>query len=242
MNSTETLRRIPRPKGITNTARLSTRNDTYDKMIGHYLKGNIPDARTLSAYEFGLLYNIPDNMIQSRIKDGLVSGLLQGGDLQKTLEEERLKILSTSLHRIGDSDHQLNRLLAYLASRILNSRSVPPDLIKELNSAISNQVRLTETSFKAITILNQSLSTVLQSTGDKEKEEHLSRDQILAELEGLKLAGNLDHYLEGVPNLEPHNLGVKKRAESNICAVHEYNKAEEVTPIKIPENITILPK
>ncbi len=234
--------RIPRPKGVTNTARLSTQNILYDSMIGHYLKGNIPDARTLSAYEFGLLYNIPDSMIQARIKDGLVSGLLQGGDIQKTLEDERLKILSTSLHRIGDSDHQLNRLLAYLAQRILGSRGAPPDLIKELNSAIGNQVRLTETSFKAITILNQALATVAQSVPDAEKEEHLDRETILQELETMKLTGNLTQYLEGTPNLEPHNLGMRKREENNNPSVHEFQKAQEVPAIAIPEVIPILPQ
>ena len=238
MNTVETPK-IPRPKGMTNTARLNPKQVTYDKMIGHYLKGNIPEARTLSAYEFGLLYNIPDNLIQSRIKDGLVSGLLQSGDLQKTLEEERLKILSSSLHRIGDSDHQLNRLLAYLAGRILNSRGAPPDLIKELNSAIGNQVRLTETSFKAITILNQALATVAQAP--QAEEEHLNREQILSELENLRVNGSLDHYLEGTPNLEPHNLGQMRKREKTP-AVHEFNKAHEVKLIEIPEDIPIMPK
>lgn len=241
MNTIET-QRIPRPKGITNTARLSTQNVLYDLMIGHYLKGNIAEARTLSAYEFGLLYNIPDTMIQSRIKDGLVSGLLESPDLQKTLEAERLKVLSSSLHRIGDSDHQLNRLLAYLASRILSSRGATPDLIKELNSAIGNQVRLTETSFKAITILNQALSTVIPTETDSAQEEQLTRESILKELETMKLTTDLDKYLEGTPNLEPHNLGVKRRAENNNPAVHEFQKAQDVTLITIPEDIPILPK
>jgi hypothetical protein len=241
MNTAE-IKRIPRPKGVTNTARLSTRNDTYDNMIGHYLKGNIPEARTLSAYEFGLLYNIPDGMIQARVKDGLVSGLLQSGDLQKTLEDERLKILSSSLHRIGDSDHQLNRLLAYLTQRILTTQAASPDLIKELNTVIGTQVRLTETSFKAITILNQALSTVLATSGDVEVEEQLDRETILKELETMKLTKNLDQYLEGTPNLEPHNLGIKKRKENNNPAVHEFSAAKEVTLIKIPEEIPILPK
>jgi len=211
-------------------------------MIGLYLKGSIPDALSLSAYEFGLLYNIPDNMIQARIKDGLVSGILQDGDLVKTLEAERLKILSTSLYRIGNSDHELNRLLAYLGSRVLSGRGSSPDLIKELNTTIGTQVRLTETSFKAITLLNQALATAVQEDANGPIEDHLTRDQILVEFENMKLTGDADKYLEGTPNLEPHNLGMKRKEKLSLAAAHEFNKADEVEPIAIPADITVSPR
>lgn len=236
------IKRIPRPKGITNSARTGTRNQTYDKMIGSYLKGNIPNAIALSAYEFGLLYNIPDQMIQARVKDGLVSGLIQDNNLIESLEAERLKLLSSSLHRLGNSDFQLERLLAYLAKRILLSPGAPADLIKELNAAIGTQVRLTETSFKGITILNQALASVIQEAPTKAAETQLTREEILAEIEAMKLEPHLETYLEGTPNLKPHNLGAQEKAKLNVAAAHEFNPAEEVEPILIPASITVPPK
>jgi len=237
------IRRIPRPRGITNTARTQENGVAYDKMIQAYLQGAIPDAVTLSAYEFGLLYNIPDNLIQSRIKDGLVSGLLQDNNMIKTLEEERLKILSTSLHRLGSSDQHLNNLLAYLSRRILSSPRAPAEIVKELNTTIGTQVRLTETSFKAITILNQALSSVIQEAPSATEEKQIDREQILLEMEKMKIDGNLDHYLEGVPDLSPHNLGaLKKRDSLNQASVHEFNPAKEVDPVLIPEVVTVPPQ
>ncbi len=237
------IQRRRRPKGVTNLARTQDNKVIYDKMIGQYLKGLIPDAVTLSAYEFGLLYNIPDNMIQSRIKDGLVSGLLQDNNLIDTLEAERLKILSSSLHRLGSSDQHLNALLSYLGRRILLSPGAPPEIVKELNTAIGTQVRLTETSFKAITILNQALTSVIQEAPSAAKEQQMDREAILLEMEKMTISGNLEQYLEGVPDLAPHNLGaLQKRDRLNISEVHEFNKAEDVEAVVIPAKVTVLPR
>lgn len=243
METENAVRRIPRPKGITNMARTGSRNVLYDTMVKNYLRGNIPEAATMSAHEFALLYNIPEHMVLARIKDGLSSELIQDNNLVQDLEKERLKILSSSLFRLGDSDLQLNRLLAYLGRRILGSPGAPAFLIKELNGAIGTQVRLTETSLKAITILNQALSTIVPTAQEDKKEEHLTKIQILQELE--RLAGpNLDHYLEGTPDLAPHNLGSRRiaKAQSSNPAVHEYTKGLEVHPIPVLPNHVSLPR
>jgi len=235
--------RKARPRGFTNVCRSQSRDTIFDTAIKEFLAGNLPDAVALSAMEFSTLYRIPYQMVAARIKDGLASELLQGGDIKKTLEEERLKLLSSSLYRIGDSDLQLQRLVSHLARRVAQNPKAWPDLIKELNSAIGNQIKLTETGFKAITLLNQALATVPEDSLEI-TEKDLTRDQILTVIDKAHPEQDFSQYLEQTPIISPHNLGTGKRTTKSlkIAESHEFNKAQEIDPVKIHQEITVTPR
>jgi hypothetical protein len=241
--------RIPRPKGFTNVCRTGENKVIYDTAVKHYLQGAWPQAVALSHVEFSRLLNIPMNSVTSRIKDGLASELLQGKDLKATLEEERLKLLSSTLFGLGNSDAESQRLAAYLTSRIYNNPKSWPDLIKELNTVIGTQVRLSETKMKMIDMLTKVLETAPQEVEELAPEDKpLDRDEILTYLDKSfnpsELAGGHQKYLEGTPDIAPHNLGPGSDANkvAKTLEVHEYQDPEEVDPVAIHQSIIISPK
>jgi len=236
-------RRIPRPRGVTQAVIADNPKAAQKKLITAYLAGTFPfqGSVTLAPEQFSELYNIPIRAIHLRIKDGLVENMLDGTDLAKTLEDQRLKSFNRALFRIGVSDHHLDRLTRKLAGPVLESPRPHPMMVKEFNAAIGNQIRLTETELKTIVLMNQALTTVDPGAqGDKEDE--ITRAEILDEMDKLKADPKLlAHYVEGTPELAPAGLDKsKKRRNYNKEANHDWNRELEVDPaakmieVKVP--------
>ena len=147
-----TDQRIPRPKGVTIKAKEGNTKEVYNLCSEAFTRGLFPyNQKALSIYKFASQYNIPEAIIEAHIKDGLAHSLISDdGNLVEQIEKERLKLFSSSLFRLGNSDRQLNSLLEYLANRVLGNPTAHPLLLKEMNSSLTTQVKLTETSLKAI--------------------------------------------------------------------------------------------
>ncbi len=246
-NSTNTpkeINRIPRPKGATLLAKGQETTLLRDRIISAYLQGTFPFGGVhLSMYEFAELYNIPIQTVQRRIKDGLADNMLDDTDLAKTLEEERLKAFSQVLYRIGVSDHDIEKLTSHLGRAIYSSSRVSPDLISELNSAIGNKIKLSETQLKTIVLMNQAMTALLQQPKAL-TEESLSRDEILATISkaGVNIE-DLKKHLKDTPDLSPIGLEAKRSAKSlNKEASHEYQKLTEVKKIPIQGTVVAHPR
>ena len=109
-----------------------------------------------------------------------------------------------------------------------------------MNSALGTQVRLTETSLKAITMLNDALSTIVPEQEGLAAEDHLTREEIMAELSRMKATEeDLQKHLEGTPSLDPIDGGDRPR-ERLKEGDHSYLKKPEVSLPPIPEDIPIL--
>lgn len=235
--------RIPRPKGVTIKAKEGNTKEVYNLCSEAFTRGLFPyNHQELSIYKFASLYNIPEQVIEAHIKDGLAHSLISDdGDLVQTIEQERLKLFSSSLFRLGNSDRQLNSLLAYLANRVLNNPTAHPLLLKEMNSSLNTQVKLTETSLKAITMLNEALVAHAQQTGVEEiTDEALTREQVLKELEEIKISPQLlESHLADVPNIHP--MGEAKGTRANLHpGTDSYVKHPETTvPAKLVEAVSL---
>lgn len=236
------LTRIPRPRGVTLKSKEGRTKEVYDNICQAFVRGLFPFGQTqLSIYKFASLYKVPVKVIESHVKDGLAHNLITDeGDLAGKLEAERLKLLSSNLFRIGNSDRLLNNFLTYLSGRVLDNPTAHPLLLKEMNSSITSQIKLTETGLKAIQMLNEALSTV-----DPEAvsvDEVLTREEILAEMASLKLNPEaLARHLEGTPNITPLNLKLKT---SEVASGNDsYNKfPEDVKEVaEIPE-VVVMPR
>ena len=234
--------RIPRPQGATVKAKEGNTQALYHSISEAFIRGLFPlRGPQLSLYKFASLYKVPMKVLESHVKDGLAHNLIEDdGDLAKKLEAERLRLFSSSLFRIGNSDRVLNATLEYLTDRVLNNRTAHPLVVKELNSSIGSQIKLTETSLKAITMLNDALSTVAQ-VQDVSAEEQLTREEILKEMETIKITQvESQKYLEGTPNITPLNL-TKKKANLQP-GTDSYQKFPEAPETKVPPTPVILPQ
>ena len=231
--------RIPRPKGVTIKAKEKNTTGVYNLLAEAFTRGLFPyNQQALSIYQFASLYSIPENIVEAHIKDGLAHSLISDdGDLVSKIEAERLKLFSSSLFRLGNSDRQLNSLLAYLANRVLDNPTAHPLLLKEMNSSLNTQVKLTETSLKAITMLNEALVAHAQQTGAEEiTDDVLTREEILREIEGIKLNPQvLEAHLAGSPNIHP--MGEAKGIRANLHpGTDSYMKhPETIVPKKLVE-------
>ena len=241
MEATDQVR-IPRPQGVTVKAREANTQALYHSISEAFIRGLFPlNGPQLSLYKFSSLYKVPIKILESHVKDGLAHNLIEDdGDLVGKLEKERLHLLSSSLFRIGNSDRVLNATLEYLAERVLGNKTAHPLVLKELNSSIGSQIKLTETSLKAIAMLNEALATVVQ-TSDAPAEEQLTREEILREMETLKITpAESRKHLEGTPKITPMNLSKKK---ANLQpGTDSYQKFPEVPKTEIPPASVILPQ
>jgi hypothetical protein len=114
---------------------------------------------------------------------------------------------------------------------VLENPTAHPLLLKEMNSSLNTQVKLTETSLKAITMLNEALVAADQAgTGDLIQEEHLTREQILVEMSKIKLDPlQLQAHLDGSPNIHPMGDAKRKRAELHP-GTDSYVKQKDTIP------------
>lgn len=238
----EKLTRIPRPQGATVKAKNGEITELYHSISEAFIRGLFPlRGPQLSLYKFASLFKVPIKILESHVKDGLAHSLISDdGDLVEKLEAERLKLLSSSLFRIGNSDRVLNQTLEYLTNRVLNNATAHPLVLKELNSSIGSQIKLTETSLKAIAMLNDALSTVV-STQDATLEDQLTREEVLEEIQAIKMnPTEAQKYLEGSPKITPLNVSQKK---VNLQpGTDSYQKFPEVPKTQIPSNPVVLPK
>jgi len=234
--------RIPRPQGATVQAREGNTKELYHRISEAYIRGLFPlRGPQLSLYKFASLYKIPIKILESHVKDGLAHNLIEdNGDLAEKLEAERLRLFSSSLFRIGNSDRVLNATLEYLTDRVLNNTTAHPLILKELNSSIGSQIKLTETSLKAITMLNDALATV-QTSLEVTGEEQLTREEIMKEMNAIKLEpAQMAGYLEGTPSITPMNLD---KHQANLQPGSDsYQKFPEAPETKILPTPIILPQ
>jgi len=240
----KTPQRVPRPKGATIKSMEGKNPELYNIVSEAFVRGLFPFGGTaLSIYEFASQYNIPVKYVEGRIKDGFASHLIEDkGNLAEALEKERLRLFSSNLFRIGNSDRVINQLLVYLSGRVFGSPTAHPLLIKEINTTLGTQVRLTETSLKAITMLSEALSTVAVDGSDLSAEEQLTREEILTELSAMKEDPEvLRKHLEGAPSLDPIDAGDRPRERLKEGS-HSYNKKPETREIPMPADIPILAK
>jgi len=238
-----TEQRIPRPKGVTIKAKEGRTKEVYNLCSEAFTRGLFPwKQAAMSIYTFASLYSIPVKIVESHIKDGLAHSLISDdGDLVQTIEAERLKLFSSSLFRLGNSDRVLNSLLQYLAGRVLDNPTAHPLLVKEMNSGLNTQVKLTETSLKAITMLNEAITAHnLSITGEEVTEEALTREEIMKELEHIKLDPKLlESHLADVPNIHPMGEAADTKANLHPGTDSYVKKPDTKVPAKLVE-VTVL--
>lgn len=229
--------------GMTNIARGGQPAEAYDKIIKAYLMGLFPfKGSHLNMYEFSELYKVPLQMINKRMRGGLVENSLLGGDLRKKLEEERLNRFDAVLNRLGTTDRDIDQLLRYLAAKILTSFSADPLMVKELNAAIGNKIRLSETELKAVVLINQALSTIPEEIENPE-DPHLSREEILHRLNQINLDPKLlAGYLEGTPDLTPPGATKAEKTNLNKLASHEFQPRLPIASAAVIPDIIVPPQ
>jgi len=235
--------RIPRPLGTTNLAITGLNEALEDRIIESYLRGSFPfEGVGIDLYSFSSLYGVPLKKLKARIHSQIGVGLQDGEkDLYKALEKERLRMLDGVIGRIGDSDFETLRILRKLTSLVLPSRDPNPLLVKEINSAIGNQIRLSETQLKAIAQISEALS---HSISTEPEERTLTRTEILERIEGIKAnPKELEPYLEDVPMLDPipEETRLIKKSNYNREATHDYQKLEDLERIPTIDDIPISP-
>jgi len=244
MNQNPEPSRIPRPKGTTILSQNGLTEALEDRLIDAYFMGLFPyRGEALDLYSFSSLYGINLKRLKRKVSENLSDSLFdKEQDLRKTLEDQRLKLLGGVLSRMGRSDFEILRILRYLSSRVLANPAADPLLVKELNSAVTNQIRLTESELKSITLLNQTLDTLPIATGDASHT--LTREEIIERLSEIQRDPNLLlAHVEGTPLLEPGaSERVRLKGENyNRQATHDYQKLEDQLRIPDLEDIPVLP-
>lgn len=237
--------RIPRPQGTTNLAITGLHDALEERVIESYLMGSFPfEGVGLDMYSFSSLYGISLKKLKARMHSQLTTSIVdEGKDLYQSLENERLRMLEGVIGRIGAADFETLRLLRKLTSIVLPARNPSPMLVKEINGAIGNQIRLTETQLKAIAQISDALAT--QTPSSVAEEEALTREEVIERIEGLKASPKeLEAYVKGTPNLDPipESELLKPKENYNRLANHDYNKAEEVERIPFIEDIPVSPR
>lgn len=235
--------RIPRPRGSTLKAKEGRKDEVHNICSEAFVRGLFPvSGRAMSIYEFASQYSIPVKVIESHVKDGLAHSLISDdGDLANTLEVERLKLFSSSLFRLGNSDRVLNSLLQYLSNRVLENPTAHPFLVKEMNSSLNTQVKLTETSLKAVTMLNEALTSItMTQAGEEIQEDHLTREEILKSIENIKLdPKSLEAHLQGSPNIHPMGEAVGKRANLHPGSDSYIKHPQTIVPKEVVEAVVL---
>jgi hypothetical protein len=234
--------RVPRPRGATVLSRTGQYQELENRIIESYLVGDFPYGRSSISYlEFSQLYGVNVNRVKKALKDGVGSSLLLSGDIGNVLEEERIRNLSQSLFRIGTSDRVASQLMGYLAHRVLADRFADPNLVKEMNAAMGNQIRLTEAQLKAVALIHQILNTLPQEAQEVEQET-MSREEIMKYLEASPPA--LPELPEGSPQLRaiPEATVLQQSRYAKEPEIHEFAALKEL-PIPSPKKvISILPQ
>ena len=234
-------RRIPRPLGITYLALSGDRKKLYSTLSRRYLQGEFPYKENLSMSDFCIRYKIPLKIVQSIIKEGLQeSSIFEGEDLYAKLDNIRFRLLDNTIYQYGETAAKNHRLVTYLEDRVYSSTRTDPSVIKELNTALSNNHKGIDSASKVLSLLNDALSSVDPSTINNEKA--LSRNEILQALVDLKPNMSLmASEVKETPSLNPTGTagGVSlvplKKVDGN------YVKAQNIENPFIPSEILTLP-
>jgi hypothetical protein len=268
------MMRLPRPIGCTFLALKGETEELYKKLSRSFLQGTFPyQMMNLSMERFSLFFRVPLRAVHVCLKEGMQEEtLLGGGDLRQALQDIRIRMLDSSLFQYGDSTAKLSRLVRYLEDRVYRSRTTDPELIRELNVALSSSFKGIESSSKVLKLLNDALAIVPEEVQDQN--DTLNRVQILEILNGIpnnqlpasttasteesassgtprKKAksplpplnlAELSKHIEGTPNLEP----IKEDSSVSLVKLQptqgSYIKNPEVKPSTIPEKLISLPQ
>lgn len=233
--------RIPRPTGITGKALKGESGNVYEILSRKFLQGEFPfGVSNLSMVDFSLKYKIPLKHIHEVVKNGIQEeSLLGDSNLYEKLNKMRFNLLDSTIFNYGASTAKTYRLITYLERRIYENDRTHPSLIRELNVALGNSHKGTDSASKVLTLLNEALSTVEpQSTTEKT----LDRTEILRILNDLKpdMAGMFEE-VKDAPTLGPVGTagGVSTVPLRKVNG--DYTKAKELKQAMIPEELLTIP-
>lgn len=234
--------RIPRPIGTTSIALEGNKEKLYEKLSRKYLQGEFPYGDdNLSMNDFSLKFRIPLKHVHKVVREGLhEESMMGGGDLYKTLDTIRFKLLDNTIYQYGDTASRNARLVRYLESRVYRSEKTHPTLIKELNSALANTHKGVDSASKILSLLNDALGNLDQ--GSVSQEEKIDRNEVLQFLQDMKPDMSLmASEVQGTPSLKPAGTagGVSTVPLRKVNG--EYNKARDVEPTDLAEDIASLP-
>jgi hypothetical protein len=237
--------RIPRPLGTTNLAKSGLIDILEERIIDSFFVGMFPyRGQGLDLYSFSSLYGVNLKRLKGRISQQLQEDLLEGSsDLRSVLETRRLGMLGGVISRLGRADFETERVLRFLGARVYGSGNPDPMLLKEINSAITNQIRLTESELKGIALLNQSLDSIPVDVSEGESQ--LTQTQILERLAQIERDPSLLlREIEGTPDLDPIPVerGRNLKENYNKLASHDYQKLPDLDEAPEIEDIPILPR
>lgn len=234
--------RTPRPLGITILALKGEKKKLYETLSRRYLQGEFPYGNTnLSMTDFCIRFRIPLKIVQNTIKSGLQEeSVFEGDDLYKKLDKIRFRLLDNTIYQYGETAAKNHRLVTYLENRVYRSQTTHPTLIKELNTALSNNHKGVDSASKVLGLLNDALASVdpSQMTTD----ETLTRNEVLEILQHQE--ADVSEMIEEVadtPSLNPTGTagGVSTVKLKKVDG--DYDKAKHLTEPAIPADIVTLP-
>ena len=237
--------RIPRPKGVTQLSRGGLIEQLHERLIDAYFMGSFPfNGQGLDLFSFSSLYQIPLKKVKAKVQLNLSEYPdVDKKDIKDALEKERWRLLGGVINRLGRADFETDRLLRYIGSKVYSSRIPDPLMLKEINSAITNQIRITETEVKTIGVINQSLESIPLQLEDKE--DSLTQAEALKYLSDIP-RNSLDwaRSVEGTPDLDPIPEQKRKllKEDFNKEASHDYEPDPDIPTFDDYEDIPIMPR
>jgi hypothetical protein len=232
--------RIPRPLGITNLVKIGDKEAVYERLSRKFLQGEFPFRSVgISLVDFSIQWRIPMKSLQKVLREGLQEeSLLSGAGMKDKLDNLRFRLLDSTIYQHGTSQFKVHRLITYLEDHIYPSTSPDPSLIRELNVALANSHKGTDSVSKILQLLNDALGS----------QEHVSDGQTLDRDEILKIIGEQEpdmgsmlREVEGTPSLKPAGKagGVSLVPLKKLDG--DYNRAKDLQEFPSPEEFTSLP-
>lgn len=233
--------RIPRPIGTTAKALQGKRNEVYESLSRSFLQGTFPyNMKNLSLEQFSIRFRIPLLQIHNVVKTGFHEETLLGdGNIRGVLDNIRFKLLDSTLYQHGATTAKTSRLVTYLENRVYASANTRPDLIRELNVALTSSHKGTDAVAKIIQLLNDAVASDIEPITT---EHQMSKDEMFNMLHDMK--PDLTSMLEVVkttPSLAPTGKmgGVSTIPLKKVNG--ELNKAKNLKPAQIPEDVMAMP-
>ncbi len=237
--------RIPRPKGVTQLSRGGLIEQLHERLIDAYFMGSFPfNGQGLDLFSFSSLYQIPLKKVKAKVQLNLSEyPEVDKKDIRDALEKERWKLLGGVINRLGRADFETDRLLRFIGGKVYSSGIPDPLMVKEINSAITNQIRITEAEVKTIGMINQSLDSIPLEV--KDMEERLTQAEALKYLSDIPRT-SLDwaKSVEDTPDLGPIPEQKRKQLKEdfNKEASHDYDANPEIPAFDDYEDIPIMPR
>lgn len=234
--------RIPRPIGITAKALQGKKNEVYESLGRSFLQGIFPfNMGNLSLEQLSLRFKIPLNQLHNVVKTGFhEDSMLVGGNLRQVLDSIRFKLLDSTLYQHGATTAKTHRLITYLENRVYSSLKTEPSLIRELNVSLANSHKGTDSISKILGLLNDAVAST-DPVGNHETDHHLSKDEMFDLLNDMKIdLPSMLTVVKETPTLAPTGTmgGVSTVPLKKVQG--EYNKAKEIEPAAIPEELVTL--